>query len=158
MYPIFFFQDKSNEVLEKKKWTLLFSKIIFFVKDSVVQETGIENRKKKIKDLVDVGICVQRWGDLLSGNGFDETLSQYKRIGLFSPRTTEREWYFSVITLPISYYPSYYMAPPYPKKRFFWHPLWNSILDKQLKSGCSVRKKPTTIKRGELTVQLQVLN
>lgn len=29
--------------------------------------------------------------DLLSGNGFDETLSQYKRIGLSPLQTTERE-------------------------------------------------------------------
>jgi hypothetical protein len=36
------------------------------------------------------GICV--FGeDLLSGNGFDETLSQYKRIGLSPLQTTERE-------------------------------------------------------------------
>jgi hypothetical protein len=89
--------------------------------------------------------------DLLSGNGFDETLSQYKRIGLSPLQTTEREWYFSVITLPISYYPSYYMArPPYSpvQEKVFWHPLWNSILDKQLKSGCSVRKKPDNNQKG----------
>lgn len=46
--------------------------------------------------------------------------------------------------------------PPYSpvQEKVFWHPLWNSILDNQLKSGCSVRKKKTDNNQKGWTLRL----
>lgn len=92
----------------------------------------------------------------------------HKRSSLFSPgSTTQREWYFSVITLPISNYPSYYMANPLSetgRKVFFsflfaGYPLWNLILgptEKWLCSTSSTRKNRQQSKGVSLSVQTSI--